>query len=130
MTRSALAISAALLALGAAGNAAAQDAAETATILSGTSQQAKAQRSLGSAISRSINNASNAIRSSRNAGPVAIRGPSRNRGSGGAYRITAHGDPLAGTDAPTYRLGNGASIRVSGVLRPEEETVCISNCPA
>jgi hypothetical protein len=37
---------------------------------------------------------------------------------------------LEGTDAPTYRLGNGASIRVSGTLIQDSGTSCVKNCPA
>lgn len=38
-----------------------------------------------------------------------------------SYAVPA-GDALAGTDAPSYTLGNGATIRVSGGLAPSEAT--------
>lgn len=45
------------------------------------------------------------------------------------YAIAASGDPLAGTDAATYKLGNGVIMRISGTLWPSEMVSCISYCP-
>ena len=120
---------------------AAQDAAETAVILSGTGQaQGRAQRSLGQSISRSMGNAADAIAATqaqsqgRTYRPRAAR-----RGGAGHFAIAlpARVDPLENTDAPTYALANGASIRVSGGLRvPLDKQVsqppeadCGANCP-
>jgi len=112
-------------------NATAQDAAESAAILSGTGAgQAKAQRSLGTAVTGSINRAASAI----NTRPTARRGSSATRQSRSrgqqrqGYVVHGSADPLAGTDASTYRLGNGASIRVSGTLHTDKTTECVANC--
>ena len=130
-----LAICGALLAIGGSFPALAQDAAETAVILSGAGQPAgRASRSLGSAISGSINAASAQIRSVRNAEPTT--GGHQPRTAGDARAITSDQaiasdiDMLEGTDAPTYRLGNGASIRVSGTFIQDPGTMCSRNCPA
>lgn len=126
--KAALATCAALLSVGVSGNAAAQDAAETAQILSGTGQsQGRASRSLGSAISQSMNAARDAIATTRAAEPVTSR--RRFRTAHEPYPIPANVDGLAGTDAPTYRLGNGSSIRVSGRLLQAPGTSCVSDCP-
>ena len=45
------------------------------------------------------------------------------------YVVPMGGDSLAGTDAPTYRLGNGVLLRASGIFWPDAPTVCIANCP-
>jgi hypothetical protein len=127
-------IFAVLLTCGAAGPAIAQDAAESAQIQAGVVQsQAGAGRSLGSAISRSMNAAGNAIgatgavRASSRAGRHRqARARAEYSGTGA---IPANVDPLARTDAATYRLGNRAVIRVSGGLMTTEPTSCIANCP-
>ena len=110
-----------------AGAVVAQDAAETAIILGGTgTAQGRAQRSLGSAISRSMGNAANAVAAANANRQRTSQTPRRRaRGSGkggGHFAIALPGDvdPLAATDAPVYALGNGASIRVSGGLRRRE----------
>ncbi len=124
------AFGAVLLTIGWAPAASAQAAAETAVILSGTGQATgSASRSLGSAISGSINAASAQIQAARNGGSVA-NGGGRRRASGyAAYAIPADVDMLEGTDAPTYRLGNGATIRVSGTFVQGAETSCAKDCP-
>jgi hypothetical protein len=123
------AFGAVLLTIGWAPAASAQAAAETAVILSGTGQATgSASRSLGSAISGSINAASAQIQAARNGGSVA-NGGGRRRASGVAYAIPADVDMLEGTDAPTYRLGNGATIRVSGTFVQGAETSCAKDCP-
>ena len=101
--------------VGIGGPALAQDAAETAIILRGTgAAQGKASRSLGCAAASSMGAAANAVR------PVARPAPVIRRSSRRDQRvITLAGDvdALENTDAPTYELANGASIRVSGRLR-------------
>jgi len=126
--RAIMATGAALLSMSMASAASAQDAAESAIILSGTGQATgSAQRGLGSSVSSSINRASNALRATRNA-----RNPSGRRSSRATHQshaIPAGVDFLEGTDAPTYQLGNGSSIRVSGGLRQTPETACVKDCP-
>jgi len=121
-----------LLAIGCAVPASAQDAAETAAILSGTGQgTGSASRSMGSAVSGSLNRASQAVQAANGAGQ-APRGGGRERGQirvRMGYAVTTGPDALEGTDAPTYQMGNGASIRVSGKLRQPGETTCSENCP-
>lgn len=116
----------ALASLMMAGPALAQDAAETAIILSGTgSAQGKAQRSLGSAVAGSVGAAANAVRSSSS------RAVRRSTARPAQQMIALPGDvdPLERTDAPTYELSNGASIRVSGGLRRPASAPCEGECP-
>ncbi len=127
--RTVLPILAALLPLGLSTPAAAQAAAETATILSGTGQgTGSASRGMGSAVAGSINRAASQIQATQNGG----RGGGGGRNStarAGNYAVDASGDVLEGTDAPSYTLGNGASIRVSGgSLRKSAATKCTENC--
>ncbi len=127
-TRTCLPVLAMLLALTLPGAAMAQAAAETATILSGTGQgTGSASRGMGSAVAGSMNRAASQIRAAQN-GDAAPR-----RGHGGmaatGFEIPATGDILEGTDAPTYQLGNGASIRTSGSLRRSAAATCSENCP-
>jgi hypothetical protein len=125
LSRAALTMSATLLSVGLSGNAAGQDAAETAQILSGVgNSQGSASRSLGANISQSIGAAANAVNARPNPDHVTTRRRARHQ----PVSIPANGDVLAGTAAPTYRLGNGASIRVSGRLRPAAEAACIKGC--
>ena len=131
MKRTVLASASALVAFGASYPLAAQDAAETAIILSGSgSGQAKASQSLGDAISRSIGGATAAINArpnarakGRTAAQQRARGPIQIQSA-----IPADVDPLEGTDAAAYKLGSGATIRVSGRLNPSAGTVCIKEC--
>jgi hypothetical protein len=127
VSRAVAAICAAVLSVGVSCNALAQDAAETAIILSGSGHsQGGAARSLGSAISGSMDRAAATIEASRG-GPY----PANRRGAGTAhapYVILGKGDPLAGTGEPTYRLSNGASIRVSGRLVQAPGTACVKDC--
>jgi hypothetical protein len=113
--------------VGASGDAVAQDAAESAIILSGVGHsQGSAQRSLGSAVANSINSAANTVRTT-NARPARSR---RGHHAAQAFTIApGNVDPLEGTDAPTYQLSNGASIRVSGGLRPVPQAACVKDCP-
>jgi len=108
-------------------SAAAQDAAESAAILSGSSQTGAAQRSLGARISGAINRASDSIAAQQGARVQAQR-PNR----GGAVRVVhslpAGVDVLEGTDATTYRLGNGSSIRTTGRINGDPGLRCVSNC--
>ena len=126
--KTALAICVAMLAIGVPPPAAAQDAAESALIVGGVGQgQAKAQRSLGTAITNSINSASNSVRASTSPAPMRSRRQARN--ARGPVHIAAGVDPLEGTDAQSYHLDNGASIRVSGGLRPPPKPACAKDCP-
>lgn len=124
-----------LLALGllvAAGSTAtsatAQDAAETATIIAGTSApQARGARNLGTAISGSMQRAEGTVRVRTSSRP-APRG--RGQPQADSSRILPAGvDALEGTDAASYTLGNGARISVSGRLNPAAGAVCTRNCP-
>lgn len=114
--------------LGLTPSAMAQDAAETAIILSGSgSGQARAQQSLGSAISGSMRRATSAISVQPRGTPRSARGTQRQANAPQA--IASDIDVLENTDAPGYTLRNGASIRVSGRLNPSATTVCTRNCP-
>jgi hypothetical protein len=121
-----LPISAALLSVSLAVPASAQVAAETATILSGTGQgTGRASRSMGSAVAGSMNRATSQIRAAQGGNDT----QRRKRKADGGYEIPAEADMLEGTDAPTYQLGNGASIRVSGgSLRKSAAATCSENC--
>ncbi|MFZ9394482.1 MAG: hypothetical protein ACO25F_00285 [Erythrobacter sp.] len=123
---------AAAAALAIAPPAFAQDAAESAAILAGTgSAQAKAQRSLGGAIRGSINGAAATVRSAvRSDGRTSSQARSRSGVTVAGAAIAADVDPLEKTDAPAYRLGNGATIRVSGRMNPSASTSCVKNCSA
>ena len=101
----------------------AQDAAETAIILSTGTAQVRAQRSLGNSIARSMGNAANAVAattSTRSQARTHRRTARRTARGAGKFAIAlpADVDPLENTDAPSYELANGATIRVSGGLRP------------
>ena len=112
--------------VGTGGQALAQDAAETAIILSGTgAAQGKASRSLGSAAASSMGAAANAIRPVARPAPVIRRSGRRTKQ---VTMLPGDVDALENTDAPTYELANGASIRVSGRLRPQAATVCDAAC--
>ena len=110
----------------------AQDAAESAIILSGTGAgQAKAQRSLGAAVRGSIEGAATTVRgAARGQGSPRGRAPSGNGVVVSGTALAADSDPLENTDAPAYRLGNGATIRVSGRMNPAAGTSCVKNCAA
>ena len=45
------------------------------------------------------------------------------------YAVAIDMDSLAGVYAPTYKLGNGVILQVSGVFWPDAPTVCIAHCP-
>ena len=118
-----LATALAITATGAtASEARAPAAAETAIITSGTgAPQARAARGLGSAISGAMRRSSGAIR-------VQPRGVRRGAPRQGQEQALPEGDPLEGTDAPAYTLGNGTTIRVSGGMRNAPSTRCTANC--
>lgn len=108
----------------------AQAAAETAVIVSGTTGQAKAGRSLGSAISQSIDSAAGTVRAStrsRTQSPASHR-----RGSNvqSVSPVIGKGDVLEDTDASAYTVGSGATIKVSRGFRPSATVRCKENCPA
>lgn len=118
-----------------AGGVHAQDAAETAVILSGTPAQQSGARSLGDAISGAMGQVGEEIRASRGNSGVPASMPSRR---GGAGATSAHfpmggpveADALAHAEVATYRLENGVRMRVSGIFLPSETTVCEAYCPA
>lgn len=108
----------------------AQDAAETAIILSGTAQTGSAQRSLGRAVSGSVGNAANAVGGTQSASRQRSTAPARrNSAQRSQGAIPAGVDPLANTDAASYALDNGATIKVSGRFNPTGSTRCERNCP-
>jgi hypothetical protein len=116
------------------GAASAQDAAETAIILSGTGQgQARAAKSLGSSAAGGIGGAANAVSITRPQGSSPRRTGSRLSRSrqGGHFSIAlpADVDSLEGTDAPAYLLNNGSTIRVSGGLRRPPAVISDENQP-
>lgn len=119
-----------VFAFGASAPAVAQDAAETAVILSGTGAgQAKAQRSLGAAVRGSIDGAAATVRSAgRSQGSAGRRATARSGVAVAGAELAADSDPLEKTDAPAYKLGNGATIRVSGRMNPSASTSCVKNC--
>ncbi|RVQ69131.1 hypothetical protein EKN06_02690 [Croceicoccus ponticola] len=118
-----------LLAISLPAPALAQDAAETAAILSGSSQTGGAQRSLGNSIVRSVNRASNAIAATR---PAPRQNARRAQGGSVSFggTLPADVDVLEGTDAATYKLGNGSSIRTTGRINSGVGTACVANCAA
>ena len=123
--RTTAAITALMLAIATPASLSAQDAAETAIIIAGTSApQASGARGLGGAISGSMRRAAGVI-NLRSGGAQAPRGATRQD----AARTLPEGvDALEGTDAPAYKVGSGATIRVSGRLNPSARTVCTRNC--
>ena len=115
----------------------AQDAAETGAILSGSRGTGEAARSVGNATRGALGGAADAIAATnaRRGGSSAARTPARRGGGtaagqrGGAaqsYTIAGNIDVLDRFDVPTWRLGNGRVLRVSGELVPAPATVCIS----
>ena len=112
----------------AASQAAAQDAAETAAVLSGSSQTGKASRSLGDAVAGSIGSATQQLRN-QNARRTTTRARTRSTRQGSApVQTLASGDPLENTDAAAYKVSSGATIRVSGRLNPSSAAKCSQNC--
>jgi hypothetical protein len=126
--RAFLAVNAALLSFAGHCTASAQEAVETAQVRSGAGQsQGRPAQSLGSAFSNSMNDAAVQWRSMHNSERVSDEheaGTPRE-----TYTIPANADPLEGTDAPSYKQGNGPSIRVSGTLIQGPQTTCSKNCP-
>lgn len=114
----------------------AQDAAESAVILSGTGERTgAAARSVGEASAGAINNAAGAINATRRgrAGsggqPTTRAGGSARAGYSIGYTITAGNiDPLEHFRVPTFELANGRQLRVSGTLIPMPPTACIRDC--
>lgn len=115
------------LAVSAPQSASAQDAAETAVILSGSSGQGKAANSLGNAVRGSVNSAANAVRST----PANNRRNATRRNRRGApvqVQTLPTNDPLENTDATRFTTGSGATISVSGSMRPSASARCVENC--
>ncbi len=127
MTRAILAIAVVGVCAFSSMAAQAQDAAESAIIMSGSSQTGKAQRSLGNAISNSVDRASNAI-----AAANAQRGRNVQRRANGSVLVGASlpagVDPLEGLDATTYQLGTGSSIRTTGRINTAPGSRCVNQC--
>jgi len=113
------------------GQASAQDAAESAAVMGATGPSTgKAQRSLGGAISGSLNSAASTIRTSGRSGARPAR-----RGGNGSVRVSRRGlpagvDALEGTDASAYKLSNGVTIKVSGRMNPSAQVRCLKECGA
>ncbi len=113
----------------------AQDAAESAIILSGTGERTGASaRSTGEAAARAIGRASGAIATTRqSASPArsrpAITARANSPRTGSGYRIAGNIDALEFFDVPTYRLGNGRTIRVSGELVPPPRPLASGGVP-
>lgn len=114
----------------------AQDAAESAVILSGTGERTgAAARSLGANSAGAIDRATNALRETRSGGANRSR---RGRGAAASqspaaavstsHRVYYSGDPLEFMDVPTYRLSNGQSLRLSGSFIAIPPTECVKNC--
>lgn len=100
----------------------AQDAAETAIILGGTSAgQSKAQGRLGSAISTATGRAASEIDAQRRIRQHPLSaGPRRSRRTGhGKFAISLPSDvdPLENANVQSHALPNGTTIKVSGGLR-------------
>ncbi|MEP5937449.1 MAG: hypothetical protein ABJ239_03900 [Erythrobacter sp.] len=114
------------------GSALAQDAAETAVITTATGPSTgRAQRSLGNAVSGSLNGAAGILRSTARRGGRPARGSVRR----GAVRVSRQGlpagvDPLEGTDASAYKLDNGVTIKISGRMAPSAQARCVKDCEA
>lgn len=108
----------------------AQAAAESAVVTAGTAAPAaRGGRSLGSAVSGSINSAAGVIRQGGRGGARPAR-----RG-GGAVRVSRQGlpagvDALEGTDATAYKLENGVTIKVSGRMPASAKARCVEECGA
>lgn len=110
------------------GSLAAQDAAETAVILSGSSGQGKAANSLGNAVRGSVNSAADAIRAAQRQ-PNRTNARTRNRRDPVQIQTAIpSNDPLENTDATRFQTGSGATISVSGRLRPSASARCVENC--
>ncbi|KLE31241.1 hypothetical protein [Aurantiacibacter luteus] len=117
----------------------AQDAAETGAVLSGSRGTGAAARSVGNATRGALGGAADAIAATnaRRGGAASPRRTGRGgQGTpGGAaatrtepvgYTIAGNIDVLDRFDVPTWRLGNGRILRISGELIPAPGTACIS----
>ncbi|KLI64464.1 hypothetical protein [Aurantiacibacter marinus] len=133
----------AIAAILASAPAAAQAAAEEAVILNSTGQgTGAAARDMGNAVRGSIGGASDAIAATRSRSSRARRGgsstpgsssggtPSRSASSYTVYWITSDVDALDKFAVPTYRMNNGAILRMSGTLIATRDAICLSTCPA
>ena len=128
--RAVLAALATMLWAGMFHQAMAQDGAETAIILGGAGHAQAGGSSLGAAISRSFDSVGKALgRSSARAVPhrPVYRMP-RQRAAHAVAAMRETGDPFKGTDAPIYRLGNGAAISATGGLTPPPGARCVRDC--
>lgn len=117
-----------------AGSVQAQDAAETAVILSGAPAQQSGARSLGDAISGAMGQVGEEIRASRTNGGTPASIPTRRGGAGSTTAYFPMGGPveadaLAHAEVATYRLENGVRMRISGIFLPAPATVCEAYCP-
>jgi len=115
---------------------AAQVAAEEAVILSGTgSGTGEASREMGNAVRGSISSANDALsainsrRSSAQRRRTPARGtPRQSSGRNVGYWITSDVDALDRYAVPTFRMNNGAILKVSGTLHPTRDATCLRNC--
>lgn len=135
--RNRLALTAAFFGVLVATPCAAQDAVESATILSGVGERTgAASRSLGGAATGAMDGAAEAIRATRSGRAGVSRRSNRGGNNGGrnlasvGYTIPADIDPLENFAVPTYRLSNGLQLRVSGTFIAIPPTSCVSNCEA
>ncbi|WP_340587433.1 hypothetical protein [Erythrobacter alti] len=117
-------------------SAAAQAAAEEAMILSGSRGTGAAARDMGESVRGSIGGAADAV-AATNAAANARRGSSRARtttsqprGRSSGYWITNAVDALEYHNVPTYRMNNGAILKVSGTLMATRDAACLRNCMA
>lgn len=121
--------SVAMIAAFASTTAMAQDAAESAAVMAATGPStANAQRSLGNAVSNSLNGAASVIRRSGAGGASPAR-----RSNNGAVRVSRQGlpagvDALEGTDASTYELSNGVTLKLSGRMNASAQARCVKEC--
>ncbi|WP_340268452.1 hypothetical protein [Sphingobium mellinum] len=120
-----------MLSVGVFREAAAQDAAETAVILGGAAHAQAGAGSLGAAISRSFDNAGHALRapSARAVSHRSAYRTARPRAAHAVADIKESGDPFKGTNAPVYRLDNGASISATGGFTAAADASCVKDCP-
>ena len=135
--KTAMAIGAGLFALVAPSTVSAQAAAESAVINATVGPAAgAASTSLGNSINRSMRGAAARIRTTGSAssrGGVSVTPSGGSRFAGATGMTIGTGDVLQGTDAPSYTLSNGATIRVSGGMapaRPAPKSCEGKDCPA
>ena len=115
--------------------ATAQEAVETLqTMPGGGASSGRGAGGYGGALSQAFDRAARRLQaptapSASSAPPAAAASRKAHASAGHITLLRAAVDPLAGTSAPTYRLSNGASIRVSGDgFTPAAGARCVRNC--